>query len=442
MVMRNPTGLNNRSHYRAYLLFLLAAALAFNGLDGTAFGLVLQSIKKALLLTDTDLGILTGIAFSLFYSTVGVPIGRWADRGDRIAIISLTTALWGIMVMSVGATASFVELLVVRIGVAVGEAGCLPAAYSLIADYFNREERPRAVGIYLLGGCVSVIIGYPAAGWLSYHYGWRVMFVCLGAPSVVLAPLAWWTLSEPRRAKPRSEHSVVSGATSPDMLGVLLELWRNATFRCVLATQCVIIFFVRGIGVWQASFFIRSYGMKIEQLGLYFSFVYGLGSLLGNYAGGYLASRYAPSNERLQLRALAVVNVLFGALSACVYLSRDLYISLALLGLAVAGGTLHYGPMFATTQTVVPERMRATSIALIYLFSNLVGGGLGPLVVGALSDVLHPHFGAESLRYALLAVCPACLAGTWLLWQAARSVVADTEVVDGRESSTITCAQM
>src|SRR5690348_13696882 len=143
--MRKPAGFDGRPSYRAYLILLLATILAFNGLDGTAIGIVLPSIKGALHLTDTELGFLTGVAFSLFYSTVGVPLGRWADRGDRVAIIAITTALWGVMVVLVGTARSFGQLLIVRIGVAVGEAGCVPAAYSLIGDYFSREERPRAI---------------------------------------------------------------------------------------------------------------------------------------------------------------------------------------------------------------------------------------------------------------------------------------------------------
>src|SRR5690348_7264427 len=149
--MRKASKACRGQHYRAYLIFVLATILALSGTDGTALGLVLPSVKTALHLTDVELGVLTGIAFSLFYSTAGIPIGRWADRGNRVAIIAICTALWGVMVMLMGAARTFVQLLIVRIGVAVGEAGCVPAAYSLIGDYFTREERPRAISSYQLG---------------------------------------------------------------------------------------------------------------------------------------------------------------------------------------------------------------------------------------------------------------------------------------------------
>lgn len=432
--MRRPVGFGSRPFYQGYLIFVLATVFALNGLDATALSLVLQNIKAALHVTDTELGFLTGIAFSLFYSTVGIPIGRWADRGDRVAIIALTTTLWGVMVMLVGATRTFAQLLLVRIGVAVGEAGCIPAAYSLIGEYFSRKERPKAVAKYMLGGCASVLLGYPAAGWLSQNYGWRLMFVCLGLPSIVIAPLVWWTLSESRRRKQSSLSRADEAPTG--ILRLIPVLWRNRTFRFLLATQCVIYFFAYGIGIWEASFFVRSYGMKVQELGLFFALIYGLGAIIGNYTGGYLASRYAADNETLQLRTLALVNVVFGALSACVYLSKNPFISLVLLGLAVVGGTLQNGPVFATAQTVIPERMRATSIAVIYFFSNMFGAGLGPLSVGALSDALHPYLGPESLRYALLVMCPGYLVNSWLLSKAARSVVADTDAIaSGGESA-------
>ena len=437
---RKADQLATRTNYRNYLLLLLATILAFNGLDGTALGLVLPNIKSALYLTDTELGLLTGIAFSLFYSTVGIPIGRWADRGDRVVIIALTTALWGVMVMWIGSARSFGELLIARVGVAVGEAGCVPAAYSLIADYFAREERPRAVSSYLLGGVLSVILGYLAAGWLSYHYGWRAMFVFLGIPSLIVAPVAWWTLSEPRRYKQQAFRLDARGQ-APGMLHVIEVLWQNRTFRYLLAVTSLNALFGSGIGVWQPSFFSRSYGFRPEALGLFFATVYGIGGAIGLYLGGYLTSRYAAGNERLQLRVFALCNASFGLLSAFIYLSRDSIVSVVLLGLAVVGGALENGPIFATAQTVVPDRMRAISISVIYLFANLLGAGVGPLVVGTLSDWLNAYFGAESLRYALLAMCPGYFVAGWMLWRASRSVVADAEAAVGcRESTGVTCA--
>lgn len=247
-LVRKPVG--NGTHSRTYLVFLLATILAFNGLDGTATGIVLPKIKSSLHLTDTDLGVLTGIAFSLFYSTFGIPLGQWSDRGNRVIIISLSTALWGVMVMLVGVTQPFPQLLIVRIGVAVGEAGCIPAAYSLIADYFVREERPRALATYWVGAYVSILVGYVAAGWLSSRYGWRTMFLCIGLPGVFVAPVAWWTLCDPRHAKAGAAPRASVNSESPGIVEVGRALWENKTFRYVFAVTCVNVLFGSGLGVW------------------------------------------------------------------------------------------------------------------------------------------------------------------------------------------------
>lgn len=426
-----------------YLVTMLATMLTLNGLDNNALGLVLPSIKKALQLTDTELGVLTGIAFSLFYSTVGVQIGRSADRGNRVAILAVTSVLRGVMVMLVGATQSFAQLLIVRVGAAVGEAGCVPAAYSLIGDYFTREERPRAIANFLLGNSLSLMLGYVLAGWLSYHYGWRATFACIGLASVVVAPAVWFTLAEPRRTNSPSANVSVRGEDLAGMLQVIPVLWRNRTFRTLVAVLSLNWFFGIGIAVWLPSFFARSFGLGIERIGLYLSLVYGVGGLIGTYCGGYLASRYAPKNERLQLWTLAGFNAAYGVVSAFIYLSTDSFVSITLLAVAVGIGALQSGPLFAAIQTVTPERVRAVSISVIYLFANLLGAGLGPLAVGALSDVLHPYFGAESLRYALLAMCPGFIAGCLLYWRASRSVAADVEaaMAHRREPSGVTCAQ-
>jgi MFS family permease len=429
--MREPNKGKPGPYQGTYLVLLLATVSLFNGLDAVALSLALPSIKSALHLTDIELGVLTGIAFFLFYSTAGIPLGLWADRGDRATIIALATAIRGIMVMLVAVTRSFGELLIVRAGAAIGEAGCLPAAFSLIADYFPREERPRAVAKYLLGTCLSVIIGYSCEGWLVSHVGWRYMFVCIGVPSLVIAPLAWRTLVETRRRRPRERSAAGwnQGVGSRPLRRAIRFLWESRTFRYILGMQCAGYFVAAGMVVWQPSFFARSYGMNVQQLGVYFAVVYGVGSIIGTYGGGYLATRYAGGNESLQLKTLALVNVGIGALWTGVYLAKSSTGSFILLFLAFVGGCLGNGSIFGTTQTVIPDRMRAISISVLFLFSNLLGGGVGPLAIGGLSDLLHPYLGPESLRYALLASCPGCLVISWFAWQAGKTVRADVEAV-------------
>jgi MFS family permease len=415
--------------YKNYLLSVLLVIMAFNYVDRGALGLVLQNIKIDLLLTDTQLGVLTGLAFALFYSVLGIPIARWADRGNRVTIITLTTALWSAAVALLGIAVSFPQLLLIRVGVAIGEAGCLPAAHSLIPDYFTRAERPRAVALYMLGLPLSLVVGYFVAGWLNELYGWRMMFVLIGLPGLGLAALARFTLREPRLKgalfSVQSERAVQAASLS--LKDVCLALWAIHTFRHLALSLSVISFFSYGIFQWLPTFFIRSYGMTTGELGGWLAGSFGLGGVIGTYLGGMAAARYAAKNERLQLKVMAALYVGFGVLSVVIYLTSNRSIAFALMGLYAVGVNLTNGPFFATIQTLVPNRMRAMAVAIMFLLANLIGMGLGPLAAGAVSDALRPWAGEESLRYALMALCPGYLWGAWHMFQASRSVTRDVD---------------
>lgn len=418
--------------YRNYLLVVLMVILAFNYVDRLALGLLLQDIKVDLGLSDTQLGLLSGLAFALFYSVMGIPLARWADRGNRVTIITLTTALWSAAVAICSFAGSFVHLLLIRVGVAIGEAGCIPTAHSLIADHFSRAERPRAVAIYMLGGPLSFLIGYFLTGWLNEMFGWRTVFLLLGLPGLVLAALAWLTLREPRREPLRAEDEVPAAVDHPTLMEVCATLASNATFRHLLLCLAVVYFFGYGILQWQPAFFLRSYGLQTGELGTWLAVIYGAGGLVGIYFGGELASRRAAQKEPLQLKLMAVAYCAFGVISSCIYLSPNEYVAFGLMALATIGVSTATGPLFATIQTLVPSRMRAMSIAIIYLFANLIGMGLGPLAAGALSDAFRPLVGEESLRYALLTLSPGYLWAGWHLTQASKTVAWDLQSARGR----------
>lgn len=415
--------------YRRCLLAILLVVLAFNYVDRLALGLLLQSIKADLQLSDTQLGLLTGFAFALFYSVMGIPIARWADRGNRVTIITLTTALWSAMVALCGTATSFMQLLLIRIGVAVGEAGHVPPAHSLIADHFTRVQRPRAVAIYMLGGPLAMFIGYFGAGWLNELYGWRMTFVILGVPGVALAVLAALLLRDPRNDARSLEGAAASTEGHPGILEVGVTLWSIPTFRHLLLAFSLIFFFGFGMSQWLPAFFIRSHGLQTGAIGLWFTVIYGLTGLFGTYSGGVLASRYAANKERLQLRVLAI---LFGTLIVIrplTYLVPGYHWAFALMAPAALVLYIGDGPLFAVIQTLVPPRMRAMSIAIMYLFANLIGMGLGPLVTGALSDAFRSWAGEDSLRYALVALSPGYLLVVWVLWRASQTVTRDLQLV-------------
>jgi predicted MFS family arabinose efflux permease len=391
--------------------------------------LLAQDIKVDLALSDTQLGLLTGIAFAAFYSLMGIPIARWADRGNRVTIISLTTALWSITVALCGSAATFVQLMLIRVGVAIGEAGCLPTAHSLIADQFSRQERPRAIAKYMMGGSLSVIAGYFLAGWLNERFGWRATFLILGAPGLLLAAAARFTLREPR-LQYASIRAVEGGdvgeapraPSSSHLLHVWMTLWRIATFRELLLGYAIIYFFAYGIGQWQPAFLMRTYGVQTQDLGTGFAIIYGAGGMLATYAGGAWAARRAANNERLQLAAIAAAYCCSGLLSVLVYFSGNAITAFAWMGLGSLGVAAASGPLFATIQTLVPEDMRATAVAIVFLFANLIGMGFGPLAVGVMSDAFAASAGNDSLRYALLLMCPGYLWAAWHVWRGRRTI--------------------
>lgn len=416
--------------YKHYALGVLTVVVLFNYVDRMALGIVLQDIKTDLHLTDTELGLLSGIAFAVFYSVMGIPIARWADRGNRVTIVAVTTALWSAAVAFSGMATNFVQLLLIRIGVAVGEAGCNPPALSLTAAYFPRAERPRAQAIYAMGGALSFMVGFSCAGWLNELYGWRVTFVVLGAPGLVLAAIAWFTLKEPRQMadSERAAHLMSmepSAESAPSIKEVCSTLWANATFRCLLLYISVDYFFGYGIAQWQPTFFIRSFKLETGEIGLWMAVSWGLGGLLGTYLGGYWASRYAANNERLQLQVIAIVIALSTVIGGFVYRTSSPYAAFALISVFIILQYSVFGSLYATIQTLVRERMRAVAFAFIYLIANLVGLGFGPLAVGTLSDALQPWAGSESLRFALLILAPGYFCCAWLAWRASKTVMHD-----------------
>jgi len=405
--------------YRSYLLCVLLAIMAFNLVDRQAVGIVLQDLKHDLHLSDTELGLLSGIAFAAFYSVMGIPIARWADRGNRVAIISITCALWSVAVALCATAGSFLQLLAIRVGAAVGEAGCIPPAHSLIADEFPRAERPRAFARYMLGGPASVVIGNSLAGWLNQLYGWRLTFVALGVPGVLLAVVAAVSLKEPR-----SQHASPP-ERGPELRKVAGTLWGNKTFVHLLLAFAVMFFFSYGVWQWVPAFFMRSHGLRTGEIGTWFAIAWGGGGLLGTYWGGELAARHAPDNEQRQLRAIAVLVTVVGVLVSGIFIARSHYLAFALMAVAAIGWSATYGPLFAAIQAVVQAEMRAVSIAILFLFANLIGMGIGPLAAGMISDALAPWAGSESLRYALLCLSPGYLWGAWHLWRASRTVAHD-----------------
>lgn len=435
--------------YRRYLLLILTLIALFNYVDRIALGILMEDIKSDLDLTDTQLGLLTGVAFALFYSVMGVPIARWADRGDRVKIIAVTTLLWSVAVTLCAGARSFAQLLIVRVFVAVGEAGCLPPSFSLLADHYERAERPRAVAIYTLAGTLSAVVGYLVAGWLNELYGWRVTFALMGVPGAILGVVALLTLTDPRKRTAQTQPAHRPPA-APSMRQVFLVLWSNVTFRRLLIGIAVLFFFNFGIGQWMPTYLIRSFGLRTGEIGSWLALVHSVSGLAGAYLGGELSSRFASNNERLQLIGAAVAMTISCGLLVAVCLASRQWVAFVLLGFSGVASSGVNAPLFATIQTLVPGPMRAVALALVFLCANLIGMGFGPLASGMLSDALRPIWGEESLRYSLLTLVPGFLLVAWCVHRASKTVMADVmtaraihdEPTDSRRSTESSAVQL
>jgi predicted MFS family arabinose efflux permease len=407
--------------YRRYVLGALTLVLTLNYLDRCLVLLLLQPIKIDLHLSDTQLGFLTGIAFGLFYATLGVPIARRADRGNRVHLTSLAIGLWGLTVMACVRVQSFAQLACARIAAAVGEAGCMPPTYSLLGDYFpGAAERPRAMAVYWLASPLSALIGFIAGGKLSELYGWRAAFLILGIPGIVTAALIWLTVGEPRASRPPP-----SRLEEPSLHDVLRLLWGQDSSRHLCIALVLLLTMAYGLAPWYAAFMMRSHSMTVAEVGFWFGLIFGVSGIAGTLLGGYLAGGRFANEERKQMRLCAVT---VAALSPCFMLFLlvpGTNASLASLVPLLVIFNVFLGPTFSLLQRLVPERMRATVLAVVMLLANLIGMGLGPQAVGFLSDRLRPALGSDSLRFAMLAVSLVALWAGFHYWAVGRTVERD-----------------
>jgi len=385
--------------YRRYVLGLLFVVYVVNFIDRSVLNILLEPIKREFSPSDTALGFLSGVAFAIFYATLGIPIARWADRGVRRDIIALALVLWSGMTALCGLARTFGQLVLARIGVGVGEAGCSPPAHSVISDYYPPERRGTAFAIYALGIPIGTAFGFFAGGWMAETLGWRAAFLFVGLPGIALALLVRLTLREPPRG-----HSEARGdaGPAPEPMLVIRAMWRIASFRHLAAAAALHAFVGYGVAAWNAAFLIRTHGMSVGAVGTWIAGIAIVGGGLGTFLGGYLADRLTPRDARFSLWVPGASTLLAVPFAVSFYLLPDVRVALAIAGIPVFFGAMYLGPTFAITQALAPLRMRAVASAFLLFLINLIGMGLGPQVVGIASDLLAPSLARNSLRGALV----------------------------------------
>ncbi|MES3092438.1 MULTISPECIES: spinster family MFS transporter [Sphingomonas] len=383
---------------RRIALLVLIVVSVFNYLDRTVISILQVPIKRDLSLSDAQLGALTGLTFALFYSTLGVPIARLADRYSRRIVIAGSLLLWSAMTAVSGFAGSFAMLVFFRIGVALGEAGSIPASHSMIADYYPPERRATALGIWGLALPIGVMLGYLSGGWLAQAIDWRAALWIIGGIGVVLAPIVLMMLREPVRGR-------YDAGPAPDAMP-----WRDGLALMARRPSLLLLFaggalnnVVLSVALnWNAPFYTRLHGMALGDVATALSLMTGLGGAIGIFLGGWLTDRIGADKPHLRpvLTGIALIAVTPAALVQL--LSPSTTVSLIACAMTVMLLFFYYAPIIAMTQTLVPASMRAFTSSILLLSVNLIGLGLGPWLTGVLSDVIG--MGDQSLRYAMAAM--------------------------------------
>jgi MFS family permease len=389
--------------YRTYVLTMLVIVYVFNFLDRQIVTILAEPIKVDLGLSDTQIGLMSGLAFAIFYTVLGIPIARLADRANRVTIISVALVIWSGMTAVCGMAQNFAQMLAARIGVGVGEAGCSPPAHSLIADYFPAEQRASALSIYALGIPIGSILGLLAGGWIAEFYGWRMAFFLVGVPGVLLAIVFKLTVREPLRGMSDTAAAAAAAAGGQLPLGATIRtLLRNRTMVHMAIGGALTAFVGYGLGQWLPAYFIRTHGLGVGETATYFGLVLGVASAAGTFLGGAVADRLARRDNRAYAWVPAAgVLVAFPFFVVALLLNQP-YVAIVVLITPYLLNSLWLGPAFGTIQNLAPMRMRALASAILLFIVNIVGLGLGPLLVGMVSDLLVGTFGGESLRYSIL----------------------------------------
>ena len=342
-------------------------------------------MKEELGLQDWQIGLLSGIAFALFYVIIGFPIARLAERANRVNIIAILLVVWSVMTALCGLAQNFISLALARVGVGTGEGGCTPTSHSLISDYFPREKRSTAFSIYSLGIPLGPLLAGVTGGRIAQTYGWRAAFMIVAAPGLILAVIAKLTLAEPRRG--RYDSAPVANAAVPSFMDVVRQLAGKPTFRHVAVGAAVATFANNGISTFAVPYLLRGFEISLTQAAAAYGVVVGIAASVGVFMGGWLADRVGAFDKRAQVLIPALGALLSTPLYVAVFLQTSL-LSMALW--VVAPAIVHYlymGPTFGLTANMVDARMRATASSIVLLLINLIGVGLGPVVAGLLSDL-------------------------------------------------------
>ena len=404
------------------MLWTLLVVYILNFLDRQIVSILAEPMKAEFGLTDTQLGLLAGPAFAVFYAVLGVPIARYADKAgtNRVWLISISLAMWSAMTAVCGFAQNFVQLALARVGVGIGEAGCTPAAHSLIADSVAPEKRSSAIAFYGLGIPIGGLLGLIIGGIVNDLYGWRAAFMIVGAPGILLAFVIPKLIRDPRFAA----HAVTErSSASPDTPALSVseatrEIFASKAYLYIFIAASFTAFLSYGKGLWTISFFIRSHGFSTTEAGLAMAVALGLSGIIGTWLGGKMADVFGKRDKRHLLTLPAIGMTVAAPLLFAGYWVDDWRIAVALLIVPTILNSAYYGPAYGCVQGLVRREARAVAASMVVFGQNLIGLGMGPLLFGVLSDALQPVAGTDSVRWVLYGAAWLGLIPAFFFWRA------------------------
>lgn len=385
---------------RALTLGLLTLAYFFSYMDRQILAILNEDIIKDLHLSDAQMGVLGGLAFAIFYAGLGLPVAWLADRGNRVRIIAIALAVWSGFTAAGGLALNFWQLLAARIGVGVGEAGSSPPSHSIISDLYPPEKRASAMAIYSLGVGLGAAFGTIIGGTVATFYGWRVAMFVIGLPGLLLALVIWLVVPEPKRGISDAQLALTQG--KPGMGEGFRTLLRNRAALHLIAGFTLTSMIGYGHTAFGPAYLMRSFGLTKLQIAWGIAPAAAVILVVAAIVSGRVADRLAKRHGLpVQAKMVAVLKACALPFTITFYLATTTQVALAAYFTAIAFSTVYLGATFSLIQSEAPVRQRATWAAITLLVNNMIGLGLGPVLVGAISDALKPAYGAESLRYAM-----------------------------------------
>jgi len=398
------------------MLALLSAAYGLAYIDRLMIAVVAEPVKQEFNLSDTQLFLLTGAAFVVIYGLLGLVSGWLLDRWSRSRLVAGSLGLWSLFTMGCGLAGNFSQLALARAAVGAGESAIVPAAMSLISDSYPPRKRPLAMGTFYAGGMAGILFAWTIGGWVTAEYGWRFAFLIAGPPGLLLAALILWKGRDPRRGP------ALPGETGGE--STFRAVWRNRPLVWLIAAGSVVTFVNVGLVNQLGSFFIRSHGMSVREVGLIFGPLMAGGMALGLIGGGWIGNRLAEKGTDTLIRFSMWNCFSLFPLYLLIFLTPSTTVALAATFVGT-GVSVLYSPCFsAAYQAVSAPRTRGTAAGISNCANALIGGALATFLVGALSDHWRPLFGEDSLRYAMAAGMVTCLL-SGLMFIRARRLVAD-----------------